>query len=183
MKSFKTRSLISLQPANHFLDRSIPKFSLRPLPSLNEIRPEKSIRPTSWEKSRSWSWKSILRPSEREKTKKNISIPHSISNYEVSSNILSVEAKIRYPSTPILSEFRSNRFVSSHLATFDEEDEEESIDSSFQSCIDSFRDTSEETSTLSQSFTDELTSEYEIDLSKSVHRLSKRTRLSFCLLQ
>lgn len=178
MKSFVAdrRSLISLQPANHFFDRSIPKFSLRLLPSLNEIRPEKSIRPSSWEKSTSWSWKSILRPAEREKPKKNSSIQHSISNYEVSSNILSVEAKIRYPSTPILSEFRSNRSFSSHLPTFDEE-EDESIDSSFQSCIDSFRDTSEETSTLS------LTSEYEIDLSKSVHQLSKRTRSSFCVLQ
>ena len=179
----------SLQTVNNFsdrptrqsslIDRSIPKFSLRALPSLNELRRDetpKSVR-SSWEKSSSWSWKSILRPSDARcplPTISESSISHSISNYEVSSSLLSIESRVRYPSTPLLS---------SPLPTFDEEDEEEgdttSIESTFRSCVDSLP----ESSTLSGSFTDELTSTYDLPLDPLPVRFPKRTRSSFCLLQ
>ena len=178
--SLQTVNNLSDRPTRQssLIDRSIPKFSLRALPSLNELRRDetpKSVR-SSWEKSSSWSWKSILRPLPTivESPMKKSSISHSISNYEVSSSLLSIESRVRYPSTPLLS---------SPLPAFvEEEDEEEdttSMESTFRSCVDSLP----ESSTLSGSFTDELTSTYDLPLDPLPVRFAKRTRSSFCLLQ
>lgn len=130
------------------------------------------------------------------------SIPHSLSNYEVSSNRFSVQSAVRSPSTPHLAFPRQkylDRFDShpcqlhlSPLATFDDDDgDSDTISSnrSFRSCLDSINefsnmDTTEMSSLFEGSF-QEISSSYNLhperlDCTIKPSRLSAR---NLCILQ
>lgn len=124
------------------------------------------------------------------------SIPHSLSNYDVSSHLHSA---IHYPSTPHLICSRRKLFDShpcqlhlSPLATFDDDDDETdsiSSDSSFRSCMDSINefsnmDTTEMSSVLEGSF-QEMSASYDLhaNMFESTMKHSQPSTRHLCILQ
>jgi hypothetical protein len=132
--------------------------------------------------------------------KKN-SFPHSISNYEVSSNQFFSQSTARYPSTPLLAcsrhmnidkfDYHPSQIHMSPIATFDDDDESDSIssNSSFRSCIDSINEfsdmnTTESSSLLEKSF-QELSSSYDLypEISDETIKRSRSSVRHFCTVQ
>jgi len=128
--------------------------------------------------------------------KKN-AFPHSVSNYDVTPNLLSHQPTTRYPSTPLLADSRNKnidkfdyhplQLNTSPIATFDEDetDDSDSIlsNSSFRSCLNSLNELS--SSSLSESCFQELSSSYDLP-GEIFHETIKHTRFSlrhFCTLQ
>ena len=173
---------------------------LQPRSSFQSIKQENHLSSKKSTNNQSLRNDSIQQNSTPISPTKN-SIPHSLSNYEVSSNRFSAQSAVRYPSTPHLPFSRQkylDRFDShpcqlhlSPLATFDDDDDSDSVSSnrSFRSCIDSINefsnmDTTEMSSLFEGSF-QEISSSYNLHAERldSTIKPSRLSARHLCILQ